>query len=98
MKNKLPYCNLQIVFRTKGELINFFSFKYKTPVFSRFRIAYKCECGGSIATYHGKTKCYFKVTMCKHLIVSALTKWRAEGDNNCVKNEDYLFTNYLYGF
>ena len=61
MRNKLPHCNLRIVFQTKCKLINFFTFKDKIPVFLRSGIVYKFKCGGCNATYYGKTKRHFKI-------------------------------------
>ena len=55
MRNKLPHCNLRIVFQTKCKLINFFTFKDKIPGFLRSGIACKFKCGGCNATYYGKT-------------------------------------------
>ena len=54
MRNKLPHCNLRIVFQTKCKLINFFTFKDKIPVFLRSGIFNKFKCGGCNATYCGK--------------------------------------------
>ena len=73
MKNKLPHCNFRIAFQSKCRLINFFTFKDKIPIFLRSGIVYKFKCGGCNATYYGKTKRHFKVRMCEHLGVSALT-------------------------
>ena len=41
--------------------------------FLRSGIVYKFKCGGCNGTYYGKTKRHFKVRMCEHLGVSALT-------------------------
>ena len=79
MKNKLPHCNFRIVFQSKCKLINFFTFKDKIPIFLRSGIVYKFKCGGCNATYYGKTKRHFKVRMCEHLGVSALTRKRVKG-------------------
>ena len=73
MKNKIPYCNLRVVFQTNYKLINLFTFKNRLPVLLRSGIVYKFKCCGCSATYYGKTKYHFKVSMCKHLGVSALT-------------------------
>ena len=73
MKNKLPYCNIQFVFQTKCNISNFFTFKDKIPSFLRSGIVYKFQCGSCNATYYGKTKRHFKVRMCEHLGISALT-------------------------
>ena len=98
MKNKLPHCNFCIVFQTKFKLINSFTFKDKIPVFLCSGIIYKFKCGGCNATFYGKTKCHFKVRMCEHLGVSALTGKRVKGDNNSVMREHHLFCNHSSGF
>ena len=78
MRNKLPHCSLRIVFQTKCKLINFFTFKDKIPVFLGSGIVYKFKCGGCNATCYGKTKRHFKIRMCEHLGVSALTGKRVK--------------------
>ena len=72
MKNKLPYCNFQILIQNKCRLIDFFTIKDKIPVFVRFCIVYKFRCGGCNATYYDKVKGYFKVRMCEPLGVPAV--------------------------
>ena len=75
-KNQLPYCNLRIIFQTKYKSINFFTFKDKF-LFSfslRSGIVYKFKCGGYNATYYGKTELHFKVKICEHFVLSALTR------------------------
>ena len=98
MKNKLPHCNFRIVFQSKCKLINFFTFKDKIPIFLRSGIVYKFKCGGCNATYYGKTKCHFKVRMCEHLGVSALTGKRVKGDSDSAVKEHHLFCNHSSGF
>ena len=98
MKNKLPHCILQIVFQTKCKLINYFTFKDKIPVFLCSGIVYKFKCGGCNATYYSKTKRHFKVRMCEHLGVSALTGKRRKGDNDSAIKEYHLFCNHSSGF
>ena len=61
---------------------HFFAFKYRISVFLRSGIDYKFKCGGCNATYYDKTKHHFKVKMCEHLGVSAVTGKRVKGDNN----------------
>ena len=41
---------------------------------------------------------YFKVRICKHLGVSALTEKRVKEDNDSAIKEHHLFWNYLSGF
>ena len=73
MKNKLPHCNFRIVFQSKCKLINFFVLKDKIPIFLRSSIVCKFKCDGCNATCYSRTKRHFKVRMCEHLGVSALT-------------------------
>ena len=98
MRNELPHCNLRIVFQTKCKLINFLTFKDKIPVFLSSGIVYKFKCGCCNATYYGKTKRHFKIRMCEHLAVSALTGKRVKGDNDSAIKEHHLFCNYSSGF
>ena len=98
MKNKLPHCNVRIVFQSKCKLINFFTFKDKIPIFLRSGIVYKFKCGGCNATYFGKTKRYFKVRLCQHLGVSALTGKRVKGDNDSAVKKHRLCCNHSSGF
>ena len=74
MKNKLPYCNSQILFQTKGKFINFshskikLLFSYVLALFINSSVV-----GGCNAIYYGKTKRHLKVQMWEHLGVSDLT-------------------------
>ena len=98
MKNKLPHCNFQIIFQNNSKLINFFTFKDKISIFLRAVVVCKFKCGGCTATYYGKTKHHFKVRICEHLGVSALTGKRVKGDNNSAIKEHHLFSNHSSGF
>ena len=98
MKNKLPYCNVQFVFQTKCKISNFFTFKDKIPLVFRSGIVYKFQCGSCNATYYGKTKRHFKVRMCEHLGISALTGKRVKGDDDSAIKEHLLFCNHKPDF
>ena len=65
---------------------------------SNFKMALKFKCDGCNATYYGKTKHHFKIRMCEHLGVSALTGKRVKGDNDSAIKEHHLFCNYSSGF
>ena len=67
-------CNLKIVLTSPVRVISFFTFKDKLPKMSLSGLVYKYKCGGCNATYYGKTKCRFKVRICKHLGISHLTE------------------------
>ena len=82
MKNKLPYCNVRFVFQTKCKISNLLTFKDKIPSFLHSGIVYKFQCGSCNATYYGKSKRHFKVRMCEHLGISALTGKRVKGDDD----------------
>ena len=94
MKNKLPNCNVQFVFQTNCKISNFFTFKDKIPSVVRSGIVYKFQCGSCNATYYGKTKRHFKVRMCEHLGISALTGKRVKGDDDSAIKEHLLFCNH----
>ena len=87
MKNKPPYCNLRFAFQTKCKISNFFTFTDIIPSFLRFGVVYKFQCSGCNTTYYGKTRHHFKVTMCEHLVISALTGKRVKGggDKSAIK-------------
>ena len=57
----------------------FLHIQSKIPIFFRFGIVNKFKYGGFNATCYSKTKRYFKVRMCEHLGVSALTGNRVKG-------------------
>ena len=98
MKNKLPYCNVRFVFQTKCRISNFFIFKDKIPSFLRSDIVYKFQCGSCNSTYYDKTKRHFKVRMCEHLGISALTGKRVEGDVDSAIKEHLSFCNHTSDF
>ena len=98
MKNKLRYCNVRFVFQTKYKISNFFAFKDKIPSFLRSGIVYKFQCGSSNATCYGKTKHHFKVRMCEHLGISAVTGKRVKGDDDSAIKEHLSFCNHLPDF
>ena len=54
--------------------------------------------GGCNATYYRKTKRHFKIRICEHVEVSALTGKRVKGDNDSVIKEHHLFYNHSFGF
>ena len=98
MKNKFPYCHIRFAFQTKCKISNFFKFKDKIPSFLRSGIVYKFQCGSCNATYYGKTKHHFKVRMCEHLGISALSGKRVKGDDDSAVKEHLLFCNHITDF
>ena len=99
IKNKLPYCNIRFVFQTKCKISNFFTFRDKISSSLRSGIVYKFQCGSCNATYYDKAKRHFKVRMCEHLGISALTGKRVKGDDDdSVIKEHFLFCNHRPDF
>ena len=94
MKNKLPYCNIRFFFQTKCKISNFFPFKDKISSLLRSGIVYKFHCG----SYYGKTKRHFKVRMCEHLGISALSGKKVKGDDASAIKEHLLFSNHTLDF
>ena len=93
MKNKLPYYNIRFVFQTKCRISNFFPFKGKNRSFLLSGIVSKFQCGSSNGTYCGKTNQDFKVRMCEHFEISAVTGKRVKGDDDSAIKEYLLFCN-----
>ena len=58
----------------------------------------KFQCGSCNATYYRKTKRHFKVRMCKHLGISALTGKRVKVDDDSAIKEHLLFCNHTPKF
>ena len=98
MKNKLPSSNIWFASQTKYKVSNFFTFKDKIPLFLRSGIVCKFQCASCNATYYGKTKRHFKVRMCEHLGISALTGKRVKGDDDSAIKEHLLFCNHTPDF
>ena len=90
--------NIWFVFQTKCKISNFFTFKDKIPPFLHSGIVYKFQCPSCNATYYGKIRRYFKVRMCEHLGISALTGKRIKGDDDSAIKEHLLFCNYTPDF
>ena len=70
---KLPYCNLKVIFRSTKRLSNCFSFKDRLPNLLCSGLVYKFSCSDCNVTYYGKTIRHFKVRMSEHLGISPLT-------------------------
>ena len=84
--------------RLSARLVTFFTFKDKIPSVLCSGIVYKFQCDSCNATYYGKTKRHFKVRMCKHLGISALTGKGVKVDDDSVIKEYLLFCNHTPEF
>ena len=85
--------------RLSAKLVTFL--RLKTKFCSSYIVAsnvYKFQCCGCNATYYGKTKRHFKVRMCEHLGISALTGKRVKGDDDSAIKEHLLFCNHTPDF
>ena len=72
IRDILPCVNLKVVFRIKNRLSSKFTFKEKIPKEMRSLLCYKFQCVSCKATYHGKTKLYFKVRVSEPKILLCL--------------------------
>ena len=61
-------------------------------------IVYKFQCGSCNATYYGQTKRHFKVRICEHLRISALTGKGVKGDDDSDIKEYLLFCDHTPDF
>ena len=77
-----------------------FPFKDKLPKMLLSGLVFKYKCGSCNATYYGKTKCHFKVRICKHLGISYLTEKKVKTNNNKLTaiQEHLLCHNYPPSF
>ena len=82
-KKSLPFCNLQIVFKTQKRLSNFFPFKDRTPTSLVSHNVYFFKCPGCNSCYYGLSERHTKVRWCDHISVS----WRTGKQIVGVKTE-----------
>ena len=84
--------------QTRWKISNLFTFKVDVPSFLRSGIIYKFHCGSCNATYYDKTKRHFKVRICEHFRISALTGKIVKGDDDSAIKEYLLFCNQKPNF
>ena len=71
--NLLPYCKLNIVFKTSNRLSSYFPFKDKLPVTLDSGVIYRFRCACCNACYIGCTRRYWLKRLEEHTHISALT-------------------------
>jgi len=69
----MPWCKLNIVFKTSNRPGSFFQFKDKLPQTLVSGVIYKYKCSRCNASYIGKTFRYYETRLQEHLDISALT-------------------------
>ena len=67
IKEKLPFCSLQIVFKTKRRISNFFRVKDKIPKSLLSHNVYHFKCTGCNSCYYGLSERHTKVRWCDHI-------------------------------
>ena len=72
-KKNLPYCKLNVIFKTSNRLSSNFSFKDKLPVALLSGVIYKFKCAYCNVSYVGCTKRYWEKRLEEHTHMSALT-------------------------
>ena len=82
-RKRLPFCKLQVVFKTQKRLSNFFSFKDRTPPSLLSHNVYFFKCPGCNSCYYGLSERHTKVRWCDHIGLS----WRTGNQIVGVKTE-----------
>ena len=82
IRDIFPCVSLKVVFRIKNRLISKLTFKEKISREMRFLLYYKFECSKCNATYCIKTKRHFKVSISRHMRVSARTCENIKSNKN----------------
>ena len=76
-----------ISFSKFSDILPAVTFKNKTTAFFCSGIVYSFTCSGCSGASYGETNRHFKVRMCEHLGVPALTGKRVKRDNGSVDND-----------
>ena len=97
MKNKLLCCSIRFVFQTKCKISNFFTFKDNSIILI-FWHSFQISVWWLQYYLYGKAKHYFKVRMCEHLGISALTGKRVKDDDESAIKVHLLFCNLARDF
>lgn len=96
--NKLTSCNLKILFTSPAKIKSLLNFKDKLPKILLSGPVYKYKKGGCGTSYHGKTKRYFNIRICKSFGISHLVgkKVKIENNNLTVVQEHLLCCSELW--
>ena len=83
IKRTLPYCKLNVIFKSPSKIVNHFHFKKVLPKKLCSGIDYSCnscisdyKCNSCNAIYYGKTKRHFYVRAAEYMGISHLTNKR----------------------
>ena len=76
-RNKLPSCQLKVVFKSSLTLGSLLSYKDQIPKVLQSGVVYKSSCNSCNAIYIGKTIRHLKVRASEHLGISHLTSIHA---------------------
>ena len=69
----LPFCNLQVVFKTGSKMSSYFKFKDSLPESLRSGVIYHFKCAKCNLSYVGCTWRFWETRLQEHLHISALT-------------------------
>ena len=85
-KKTLPFCDLQILFKTEKRLCNFFPFKDKVPLSLVSHNVYYFKCSGCNSCYYGLAERHTKVRWCDHVGISWRTGSKIVGVQTEIKD------------
>ena len=60
IERTLPYCKLEVIFKSSFKFVNHFHFKHVLPKIRCSGILYSFKCNSCNVIYHGKTKRHFQ--------------------------------------
>ena len=94
----LPYCKLNIIFRSNCRLSTLFRFKDPLKKKIRSGITYRYTCSNCKVNYYGKTFCHFNTRAAEHMGISNLTGKRLKNVKQSAISDHLLQCNCALNF
>ena len=82
IERTLPYCKLNVIFKSPSKIVNHSHFKNVLPKKLCSGIDYSFKCNSCNAIYYGKTKRHFYVRAAEYMGISHLTNKRLKMSGN----------------
>ena len=98
IERNLPFCKLNIIFRSKCRLNTLFHFKDSLEKKLRSGIIYRYRCSNCNVTYYGKTFRHFYTSAAEHMGISNLTEKRLKNVKQSAISDHLLQCNCTINF
>ena len=98
IERNLPFCKLNIIFRSKYRLNTLFHFKDSLEKKLRSGIIYRYRCSNCNVTYYGKTFRHFYTSAAEHMGISNLTEKRLKNVKQSAISDHLLQCNCTINF